>query len=238
MTEAARVRNGRRPTDTGIVIAVVAAAGAVGLLANGSEQLFALAVEVAGISALALGAAVGRRGFRALGTGITFAGAGVVLAALRFGVVLPEGSPHADIPEQVALLVGMVGLAVLALGLLALRSKGSRLFVTLGAAVVGAGALTAGALGETSTVSTFAAVAATMVAWDAAERAISLGEQVGRDADTAAVELVHAGGSTVVGAAAVGVAVGATSVGEVDLPVAGLALLLGAGIVLMLALYR
>lgn len=232
MTPTARAQARRRPTGVGSAVAVVAAAGAVGLLVNGSEPLLAVALEGVGIAVLALGAAVARRGFRSLGVGIGVTGAVVVAVALRFAVVLPS-----EIPEQFVLLAGMLGLAVFALGLLLARARWSRRLVTLGAAVVGFAALVAGALDQTSTVSLFAAVAATMVAWDGADHAIGLGEQVGRDADTAVVELVHTGATTVIGMLAVGVAFGATSI-EVELPLAGLALLLTAALVLMLALYR
>lgn len=226
-------RNERRPTCVGSAVAVLVAAGATGLLADGTEQLLALGVEVAGLSVLALGVEGRRRGSHRLGPVVALAGVGILLVALRFGLVLPSG-----IPERVVLLVGMVGTGTLALGLLLLRSRWSRPVAAIGAALVGAGALAAGALHEPSTVHLFGAVAATMVAWDAAEQAIGLGEQVGRDADTAVVELVHSGGSTVVGATAVGLAVGAASVEAVDLPIAGVVLLLSAAIVLVLALYR
>lgn len=233
MTSTARARGRRRPTGVGTVVAVLAATGAVGLLASGSEQLLAIALEVAGIAVLALGAAVVRRGLRSLGIGVGVVGAGVVAVALRFGFVLPS-----RVPEQFVLLAGMLGIAVFALGLLPVRAGWSRRLVTLGAAVVGFAALVAGALDQTSTVSLFAAVTAAMIAWDAADHAIGLGEHVGRDADSAAVELVHSGASTVVGATAVGIALGATSVEAIDLPLSGLVLLLAAALVLMLALYR
>lgn len=233
MTPATATRNERRPTRVGSAVAVLAVAGAAGLVADGSESVLALAVEVIGLSAFASGVTVRRRGFPGIGLVVTLAGAGIVLVAFRLALVLPAG-----IPERAVLLVGMLGTGTVAQGLLLLRSRWSRRVVTLGTAVVGASALAAGALRETPTVTLFAAVAATMVAWDAAEQAIGLGEQVGPDADTATVELLHIASSTAVGTTAVGVAVGAASVDGVDLPIGGVVLLLTAAVVLVLALYR
>lgn len=50
------------------------------------------------------------------------------------------------------------------------------------------------------------AVAAALVAWDLGEHAIALGEQLGRRADTARLELLHAAGSVAVATAGAGTA--------------------------------
>ena len=96
-----------------------------------------------------------------------------------------------------AALVGLVGLATLALGL----RRGDTRVLTLGAAVVFGGVLLAGIFGAPPEP-TLLAAAATVVAWDAGEHAIGLGAQVGRHAETGRAEMVHAAGSALVASTA------------------------------------
>lgn len=100
-----------------------------------------------------------------------------------------------------AVAVGGVGLLALVLGL----RMGSMRAVSLGAVGLFAGVLVAGAVGVPAEL-LLVSVAASVVAWDVAAQAISIGEQVGRAADTARAELVHAAGSALVATAAVGAA--------------------------------
>lgn len=223
----------RRPTWMGSVIAIAAAAGGISLVADDSAQLVSLAVEVFGLLVLSSGVAMWHRGRGLLGVGAVLAGAGTVLAAFSLGIVLPE-----SIVEVAELVPSMFGVALVALGLSSGRGTRSRPLVTVGVILIAVTVLISGALNEALELSSIAAVAATAIAWDAAEQAISLGEHVGRGADSTGVELVHSGGSAVVGGVAVGAAAGLDAVEATEIPLEGFVLLLGAAIVLTAALYR
>jgi len=97
-----------------------------------------------------------------------------------------------------AVVVGGVGLLALVVGL----GRGADRLVSLGVLGLILGVLVAGALGTPAELLVVSA-AASAVAWDVAAQAVSLGEQVGRAADTARAELVHAAGSTLVATVAV-----------------------------------
>jgi hypothetical protein len=98
-------------------------------------------------------------------------------------------------------LVGGVGLLALVGGL----RLGARRLVSLGILGLLLGVLVAGAVGVPTELLLVSA-AAGAVAWDVADQAVSLGEQVGRGADTERAELVHAAGSGLVATAAVAAA--------------------------------
>jgi hypothetical protein len=100
-----------------------------------------------------------------------------------------------------AALVGGVGLVALVGGL----SRGVDALVSLGVLGLVLGVLVAGAAGAPAELLLVSA-AASAVAWDVADQAVSLGEQVGRRADTARAEFVHAAGSALVATVAVAAA--------------------------------
>ena len=97
-----------------------------------------------------------------------------------------------------AVVVGGVGLLALVAGL----RRGVRRLVSLGVFGLLLGVLVAGAVGVPTELLLVSA-AASAVAWDVADQAVSLGEQVGRGADTSRAELVHAAGSALVATLAV-----------------------------------
>lgn len=130
-----------------------------------------------------------------------------------------------------ALVAGALGVAVLAVGLV----RGSRLAVSAGAVGLLVGVLLAGVLGAAPEPLVFS-TAATVVAWDVAENAVGLGEQLGRGADTRRAELVHAAGSAALAAGTAGLGYAAFRAVAGPQPVAALVLLLFAGVVLTAAL--
>lgn len=94
-----------------------------------------------------------------------------------------------------ALLIALPGLAPFAAGI----ARGSWTGVTLGAVALFAGTVTGGVYGapvEPLLVSATAAV----LAWDAGQYAIGVGDQLGREADTVRIEAAHAATSTIAGA--------------------------------------
>jgi len=80
--------------------------------------------------------------------------------------------------------------------------------------------------------------AAAVVAWDAGEHAVAVGEHLGQRAGTAEVETVHVAGSVVVTALAVAAARVAGDVGLSGLSVASLSLVIAAVVRLLVALHE
>lgn len=146
-----------------------------------------------------------------------------LLVALGVTAAVGEASP-------LALLAAATGVVTLAAGLLA----SSRSWLTVGAFGLFAGVGVASLLGD-GTALVLVAAAGTLVAWDLAEHAVGLGEQLGRMAATTRAELAHAALSVGVGAVAVGVALLAGAGGG-SLPVSGLIAALLAAVVLFAAL--
>jgi uncharacterized membrane protein YbaN (DUF454 family) len=132
-----------------------------------------------------------------------------------------------------AVLLGGVGFVVLAVALFA---RGSRRLLWLGTVSIFGGALDAGARAAAPPALVLTSVAAVLLAWDVGQNAISVGEQLGRGAETWRAELVHAAVSTVV---AVLVAVAAYAVfglGVGSPPVLAVLLFVGASLLLTWAL--
>ena len=163
-------------------------------------------------------------------------GVGVERRPSRFGSAL------ALVAALAAVLAGglysVTGLGVGAVGFLALAAGlayGRRGAVTLGAVGLFVGALLAGVRGAPVGPVLVGATAAA-VAWDVATTAVSVGEQLGSDADTRRLETTGALGSTVVGVVTVGLAYGVYQAGTGGRPVAALAFLLAAAALLSVAL--
>lgn len=120
-----------------------------------------------------------------LGTGLTLAAALLAAAALA--------------PVAVAVATGVAATAVVAVGL----RVGSRRVLGAGVAVLVVALLLGGVAGTPPELLLVAA-AATVLAWDVGDTTLTVGEQLGRTARTARLELVHAAASLAV--AAVGAA--------------------------------
>lgn len=222
-----------RPSPLSAVLSVLAGAVAVGLLATTSAQRAALLLVLVGLGPLAAGLELRRRGHRLLGVVLGATGLGLVAFGLVRGV-----RRTAQFSQTVELLPGVVGLTLLVLGLGPLWKGRERLLFSAGTGLLVVAVVTSGAVYEADTLSLLLAGVLTVVAWDLAEQSVNLGEQVGRDASTTAVELVHGGGTLAVG----GVAIALTR-GISDANVSGLSLLvlgglLAAAFTLAVALYN
>jgi hypothetical protein len=148
--------------------------------------------------------------------------AAVLLPGVVSVLALLSGGPAA--------LAGVLGLGLLAAG----ARAGRRDLVGGGAVALFAGTLLAGALGASPAALVIAAGAA-LVAWDAAEHAIGLGEQVGRRADAGRAVAVHVAGGGLLVAVGGGVAYGAYRLVGSESPLA-LALLLAGAVALVTVL--
>ena len=110
-----------------------------------------------------------------------------------------------------ALGIGAVGLVVLVSGVLA----GRQAAVTVGASIVFVAVLVAGLENAPAFVLLTATVLA-ILAWDSASTALSLGEQLGRDAPTGRIEVVHLTATAAVGTGAIAVVYGTSRVAGGD----------------------
>jgi hypothetical protein len=133
---------------------------------------------------------------------------------------------------------GLAGVAVLGLALAPVRRGWEATVATAGVALALLAVFTAGIVHTTDRFGVLVATVCVVAAWDAGRHAISLGEQVGRDAGTWTVELVHVTGTLLVGALVVALAEGVWRLGVTDLPLEGLLLFLGAAIAFILVLYE
>ncbi|WP_425499573.1 DUF7519 family protein [Halogeometricum luteum] len=153
------------------------------------------------------------------------AGVSVALAAAALGFA------GVGVAAAGALAPAGVGVLVLAVGLF----RASRRVVTVGAAALFLGVLYAGARGGAPEPLLLGALG-TVVSWDAAEYAVGVGEQLGRDADTTRLTLVHTATTLAVGVVGAAVAYAVfLSVGGGQ-PVAALVLLLFGVVALVAAL--
>jgi hypothetical protein len=128
--------------------------------------------------------------------------------------------------------VAAVGLAVVVVGLV----RGRRRWLTAGAVGLFAGVLVAGARGSPPEPLLVGLLGAAL-AWDVGEHGIGVGEQLGREADTTRVEVVHAAASTAVGTGGVVLGYGVFLVATGGQPVTALVFLL-VGVVALVAALR
>jgi len=221
-----------RPSYASSAIALLAAVCAAGLTTTHPVQRTLVAIEALGVFVVLLSAVGRQRGHRLGGLSLLLAGGGVVGLALGLSTVFPAG-----LVERGALVSGMLGPVVLLLGLYPVRETLTRHFTGVGIALLVGAIVIRGWLQGIGQLQLLAAVALTLLAWDLAEQAVTLGRDVGRGARTVIVSLTHTAGSLLVGLFGVAVAAGIYGVPPSTLPLAALALLLAGTLVLGLALY-
>ena len=127
--------------------------------------------------------------------------------------------------------IGAVGLVLMAVGLV----SAVRTLIELSGGAFGLAVVVGGGLGGSPAAVSIAALSA-VVAWDIADHAHDLGQQIGRDGRTRRNELVHAGGSLVVGSVAAAVVYGTFLGMAGGQPTTALAFLLCGAIALVAAL--
>lgn len=147
-------------------------------------------------------------------TGPSSIGVALTVAASLAAVVPLAGAP-------MGLGAGLFGAVLVGAGV---RIERSRAF-GLGVVALGGGVLLAGLSGAAPWV-VVAATAGTLLAWDVGDTALVVGEQLGRAAPTARLELVHATATAIVLAVGAGVAYAVFYLMEGGRPTLALALLL------------
>ena len=150
-----------------------------------------------------------------------FSGRAAVLAALVATVAIGVGAVPA---------AGLGALSIPVAGLALLRS--SRRLLGVSVAFLLLGVLFAGLVGAPPE-SLLVAMVATVLVWDAGENAISVGEQLGREADTRRLEVVHLAAGTALATAVAGVGYAVYEVASGGQPAAAIVLLLLGAILLI-----
>ncbi|SHG37784.1 DUF7519 family protein [Halobaculum gomorrense] len=225
----------RHSTVVSGVVAVILGAVAVGLIAETTLQRQFLMGALIGVSTFGLGGRLWHRWRGAVGLGLVVCGCLVVTAAAGNAVTQPPRIIH-----RLELLPGILGLWTLAAALVPIGFRWSRLLIAVGSGLLFVAVLTSGVVRGASTTALVVAAAATILAWDAAENAVSLGVQVGAHPETVTVrgELAHVMLSGGLAAGAVVAVLGVTHLGVDSLPFEALVALLVAGVVLLLASHR
>lgn len=224
-----------RPTLASGVVGIGAGTLAVALVAGTAVQRLLLTATVVGVISFALGGRLWQRDRNPIGIVVALCGSLVVLAGMGYAASQPSQFIH-----RLELLPGMLGLWVLGAALLPIRFRWSRLLVDAGTGSVFVAVLTSGIVRGASTAALIVAGAATLLAWDVSENAVSMGGQVGADAttDSSRAEFVHVGMSGGVAVSAIVVVLGVARLGIEGLPFAALVALLVAGITLTLVFHR
>ncbi|QIO24149.1 hypothetical protein [Haloarcula sp. JP-L23] len=224
-----------RPTPVASALAVLLAGISTALLAPGPEQRLAVLGTVTGVGLVVFGDRDDLTGEypRLVGRLVVAIGAVVVVAALAHAL-----SAVGEFGAQAELVPGLVGVVCIGLGTRPLRQRFARRFVSAGLAALVLGVVITGVFERADPPALLAATAAAVVAWDLAEHAISLGEQLRADARTYTVELAHAGVSGGYGAVLVVGAMVLYENGGTGVPLGALALLLAAAVTLMAVLYN
>ncbi|WP_436925501.1 DUF7519 family protein [Halosimplex amylolyticum] len=214
-----------RPARLSGALSVAVAFGALVSLGGGSTTAFA--VEAVGLALLAVGVTVRRDRSRAAGDALVAVALAVVLGALAL-VWLDTR----DLLVTAQTVPGMVGVLVLALGVIPARGRGSRRLVKVGSGLVLLSVFATAVVLKPPLQPLLVGTVAAVLAWDLGENAIGLGVQLGRRAETSRVELAHGLGSAAIGAGAVVAGKTVAGVGTPGFPLGVFALLL-IGLVLL-----
>ncbi|MUW13535.1 hypothetical protein GJ633_01880 [Halorubrum sp. CBA1125] len=219
------------PAVPSAVVAVALAAGVVVSLDAREAVLATLAVQGGGLAVVGIGVASRRRGHRILGTALAVVGAGVIVGA--FDLFVDER--HA-LSYTIRFLPGLVGIPLLAGTLLPVWASGSRLVCKLGTGGVFLTVVFSGLFSAVGELHLLLAAVATVVAWDAADNAVGIGEHLGRAATSWRLQVTHTTGSAAVGLAGVAGIHLVRHVAVSDLSLAAFALLFVALLLLLAAI--
>lgn len=156
--------------------------------------------------------------------GWTGLGLSAVAAVVAAGALALAGVPS-------ALGIGAIGLVLVVAG----AAAGVRRVMEWGAVVAFGGVVLAGVGGATA-APLLVALLALVVAWDAGEQAVGVGEQLGRAAPTRRAELVHVAVTAIVGAGGAAVGYGVYRLAGGGRPASALVVLLLGGVLITWAL--
>lgn len=204
---------------------------ALGLLTVGSDQRLAALVLGVGLIVTLGGRIARERVGSVFGRLISLLGASIGAYGLYRAL-----TEVATVTARAVLLPGMVGLCILALGLVLSRPVLGRTATVVGSGCLLASIVLAGVTEHTSRPAIVIAAVATVLAWDLADHGISLARQVGARARTARVTVLHSGATAVVGALIGATILGIDRVAVGQLSLQGFLLATAVAVVLLLAL--
>ena len=220
----------RQPTRLASALALLAAiAGAWRL---GASPL-ALGVAAVSVGVLAVGARLYRDDHRLPGALVALAGVLVAVGALGLTALAVSQSSG-----YLRLVPAVTGVLVLGAALVPFHGTGSRGLVTAGSGLLFLAVLVSGVFQSVALGPLLVAGTASVVAWDAGEHAVSVGEHLGRRSGTGEVEVAHVAGTVAVGVVGVTAAQLSGGVGLSGLSLASLALVLVAVLFFALALHE
>lgn len=221
-----------QPAYAGGVLAVVAAVSATGTLAPALLHVSIAGVEGVGALLLLGSGLFRRRGHPVVGGGLVVTGCALVCLSLALGAFATGGSL-----ARIPFLGGLLATVFVTLGVVPLRRSWARGCNRLAAVLFSCCVVFSAWAADPTDFQVVAGSALLLVAWDAAEHSITLGEDVGRSAQTRQVAVVHAAGSLVVGLAAGIVVFVARWLELPAVPDAAFALLLSAILMSLLVLF-
>jgi len=222
----------KQPTYAGSAFAVLAAACVTAALASQPVQVSIGGVEAVGAFLLLGSSLVRRRGHRVIGGGLVITGCGLICLALGLSLLSSGG-----LFERIAFFGGTLAMACVILGVFPLRQSWAGSLVGLGIVLFSCSLVFLAWISNPGRMQLVLGFGLTIVTWDMAEHAIALGNDVGRSARTYPVTVIHLVGSLGVGVVAGTVALLVDSVQLPAIPIAALALLLGAVLLLLLVLF-
>lgn len=223
----------RHPARTSSVLAFAAGALAVALVADTALQRRILAVAVVGVLAFAAGGLAWRGGRSVLGVVVGLGGTLLVVYALGLAVSRPEFFTH-----RIELAPGVLGLWILTAAVLPIRLGWERSLIDAGTGLLLLTVLTSGVVQGASFGALLGAGVLTILAWDVAENAVSIGGQLGRHASTVRSELVHGAASGAIAIGAIGLVYLVRELDIAELPFTALVALLVASVAIALAYHR
>ena len=220
----------RHPVQTSSGLSFVAGILVVFLVADTAVQLQILALTVVGVLTFAVGGFLWRHGRSGIGVVVAIGGTILVACALGLAATRPVLFTH-----RLELLPGVMGLWLLTAGVLPVRLGWERSLVDAGTGFLFLTVLTSGVVQGASFGALLIAGVLTILAWDAAENAVSIGGQLGRHAPTARGEIVHCAASSTVAIGAIGTVYLVGEFGVDELPFTALLALLVVGVAIALA---
>lgn len=228
----------RRPAVASSVVALAAGSVAVALVADTTLQREILRLAVVGVLAFGIGGRLVRHGgtaLGALGALVALGGGLVVLVAMGQAATQPP-----QVTNRIELLPGIVGLWTLSAALAPVRVRWCRALIDVGTGFVFLGVLVTGVTQGVGTTALLLATLATILAWDAAENAVSVGGQIGvqRGVRTVRAELAHVGVAASVGVGAIVIVLGVARLGIDGLPFGALVALIVGSVILVLGSNR
>lgn len=222
-----------RPAVGSSALGVALGVLAVTLVADTSVQRRILAVGVVGAVAVAASVESSRRKDSVTGELAVAGGTVLLLVSLVLAFTQPMLTVH-----RFVLVPGLLGVWILAAAVAPVRRGWERLLIAAGTGLIFVAIVTSGVVQSTDLWPLLVAGAATIVAWDVSENAVSLGYQVGADARMLRAELAHGAATVLVAGAAILLVYTVERLGIDGLPFAAFAALLLAGVSLAVAHYN